>query len=305
MVEQTDTLTHDILADLAADARAELRVATARVEALADIRLLATSLSARGFRPMLDLVESDGQVIVLSVDLEDLRQAEGPLSIWIDTDGPAEGQNTIGINPIMSDADQAELIEKMAKVKLGEIRADAEPQEPETVSPAEPEAAQPEPEKAARSSGFTAEEEGKIIEWTQQGMGPTAIAEKLGCHKKAIANFKYRNKGRFERNTSAARPTPRPAPMSEPSPLSGTEREIDVLLNAVGYAGDWTAGRDLQLAQSLARGEGAFATAEALGVDKQEVLDRWALINTDRGSLDHQASLLIVLRHRANAAEAE
>lgn len=105
----------------------------------------------------------------------------------------------------------------------------------------------------------------------------------------------------------AAQPAPEPAHAAPEFDLgaaaSGSEKMIAAHLRALGFVDGWTAARDLSLAEGLARGDGAGAVAEALGIEKSAVVARWRALNTDIGSIDHQTRLLRVLRWRVEMTE--
>lgn len=85
------------------------------------------------------------------------------------------------------------------------------------------------------------------------------------------------------------------------SQLTLQERKIDAHLNALGYAGSWSADRDYNLVKAMARGDGAAFVGELLGKSKETVIARWKALNTDPTSIDHQTRLVRVLKLRAGA----
>ena len=155
-----------------------------------------------------------------------------------------------------------------------------------------------------------------IVEMTLEGHGPSRIAAMLGCDAKRVNNLKFRNKVRIEEcralaeaeGDAASEDAPALDPGAEADPFhipasglfSASEKKINAHLNALGYANaPWSPPADLHLAKMLARGDGAGAAAEALGVDKDVAVMRWRAMNVNTGDIDHQRRLLHVLRWRA------
>lgn len=137
------------------------------------------------------------------------------------------------------------------------------------------------------------------------GLGPPEVARRLDRKTKQIANLKQRNKAEIAaRMATAAASDPKPpAPAADPpAEMSFSDRVIAAHLNALGYVAPWNAKADYELAKCLVRGDGAPGAATQLGVTKDAVCARWAALNTDRGSIDHQTRLIRILATRAGVA---
>ncbi|MBB3995289.1 hypothetical protein GGR95_002944 [Sulfitobacter undariae] len=79
------------------------------------------------------------------------------------------------------------------------------------------------------------------------------------------------------------------------------ERVIISHLDAVGYAGDWNAERDLELVEEICRGSNLAVVATELQIGFAAAQDRWRLLNSNVGDLQHQKRLVAILKERANA----
>ncbi|GGH36160.1 hypothetical protein SAMN05444007_108229 [Cribrihabitans marinus] len=271
--------------ELRREAAQHMECAKARLEAVNDLAWAEGKLRKAGFAPQ--LVRDETGFIILRVDLDDWQAVAivGRIELVHEIEVPAE-------IPTMPEA-SAEV-----------------PPPPELVT-----------------GPFSDEEREIAIAQFAQGIAPAEVARRLNRKTKQLANLRQRSKDVIEaiqaraedladeeilRPTKPAsgpglvaaaadhKPDPEPAP---PDALNAAEREIDMHLNALGYGNSWSPARDLRLAELLAEGAGAFAAAEELGIAKTEAVGRWMNLNTDKGSIDHQARLLRVLRHRAQGQQ--
>lgn len=119
-----------------------------------------------------------------------------------------------------------------------------------------------------------------------------------------------------------AAPEPQPEPKAAPVPrpersfrshivllehFSGHAKDINAHLNALGYQDVWDPYRDALLVDLICAGfSKTLGTKSLLGavVSRNECLDRWKSLNTNIGSLDHQAVLIRVLSCRATEGQA-
>ncbi len=110
------------------------------------------------------------------------------------------------------------------------------------------------------------------------------------------------------RATEAPPPKPRPV---VPPPSTGPilppgqgrprlEREAEARLEAAA-SDSWPVGRDLDLVERIARGDGAGGAAEAMGITKDQALARWRELFPHPPTIDEQAAMLTVLGARVHS----
>lgn len=148
------------------------------------------------------------------------------------------------------------------------------------------------PEPDYVTGPFSAAEKAIVEEMAREGAEASVIATHLGRNKSPVVL-------QMRRALAQVKPAPSQAPPPSEVPIS--ETHIDKHLDKLGYAGGWTAGRDLQLAEIIARGDGIATAGAVLQVKSDKAKERWFALNTKRGDIDHQARLLRVLRRRAGA----
>ncbi|MEM7317542.1 MAG: hypothetical protein AAF408_00825 [Pseudomonadota bacterium] len=308
--------------ELKTEAARDVFAAQRRSDAVDALAGAIELLQSFGFSP--ELHRSETGVLSFEVDLQSLN----PVVTGIDVGDVAicVAQMKIGgelqmIEPKTDDAPADEPVTALADPEP--VDPEPEPIEPEAVDP-EPkcEAAEeapadpgPEPEAIAEEPAelitgpISDDERDLALDMFADGAQPSEVASALGRAIKQMANLKFRSKDKIE-----ALQNTRTAPSREPDPepelhtdldfvlgpsSTAAEREINTHLNALGYFKGWTPARDLLLAEGLAGGNGPLAVSEDLNVSKPDVVGRWMNLNTDVGSLDHQARLLRVLRIRA------
>ncbi|MGB1389265.1 MAG: hypothetical protein ACPG61_10300 [Paracoccaceae bacterium] len=81
------------------------------------------------------------------------------------------------------------------------------------------------------------------------------------------------------------------------------ERQIIAHLNGLGYIDPWSAARDLELVEGIARGVGLSVVAAGLKVVASVCSKRWRALNTNIGDIAHQQRLVTILRERAALVE--
>lgn len=166
-----------------------------------------------------------------------------------------------------------------------------------------------------KTGEWTVEEEAKLLRLHHAGkLIPDMVAE-LGRKGPGIAaKLRYLLAKRIPSAAAApapapvAPPPPRPAapppaagPVLPPGPsLPRLQREAEARW-IVSADVDWPARRDLDLIERMARGDGAGATAEAMGLEKPQVLARWRAIFPDPPTIEQQTAMLAVLRARVAA----
>lgn len=190
------------------------------------------------------------------------------------------------------------------------------------------------PKKSSKPKGWAKADEYNLAKMKFAGRSWADIAKELDRTAKACKVRWQRIKGRddvkalSEVDPAVAPeqiPAPaeeKPAPVADPAPIDleaakihagdgfprwvqgmvGADYEIASHLVKLPEDVWFPPGADLTLATVLARGDGAGAAADALGLEKPLVLRRWSQINTKPSSIDHQTRLLRILRVRADAA---
>ncbi|MDW3181753.1 hypothetical protein [Roseobacter sp.] len=173
---------------------------------------------------------------------------------------------------------------------------------------------------------WSTEKELKLARLKLSGAALAEIAEALSVSKKAVQVRWQKIKNREDVLALGVAPTrpaaqapeepkaPEPAEIEVPShrgadgfpkwvqAMIGLDYEIAAHLVQLPEDVCFPPAADLELATHLARGDGAAAAADALGLEKPLVLRRWRQINTNPTSIDHQTRLLRILRVRAETA---
>jgi hypothetical protein len=222
---------------------------------------------------------------------------------------PAENQNTI------KKANPAPEVHAAVHGTLPDFLKADKPQKPE-----------PKPH-GVRGDMWTKDEDERAIAMVQAGKSAHQIADALG---RPFSGTQYRLRNKLKHAYAgkvAASPKPAPQAMVEnpapvavvahvavtppPPPIDTVQpdqpawaRAIHAGLNALGYAGFWTAQLDHEFIEGLGRGKFADVRAE-LEIDRKDALDRWDKLqatakNPDGGfTTECQARLTTVLRDRA------
>lgn len=179
---------------------------------------------------------------------------------------------------------------------------------------------------------WTEEEDQKAIEMKIAGHTAREIAEALGrpvagtgfrLSKKLKGRIKDAEQAQKRKNSETAgkpekvdseaagqggaegaedAPAPKPAPAFDTSsPL--WFRQIDAVLNCIGYKAPWSPELDLALVEGLAKGTPKPVLADELGVEAGDIKQRFFVLTPDgRPTVEEQQRLLQVLRHRAEQA---
>jgi hypothetical protein len=277
----------------------DMDLALARRNAVQAVSELVEELDALGFAPLTSCLKNDASdgLIMVTLDLAKWKHSGEGDREPVQPDLPA--------NDPSSPEPERESAERADEANTG-ASVGADPVPDNKVEPKQ----DPKPELI--TGPFSDEEKDLIVEMSVRGDKPAMIATFLDRPVGSINVMQRHLKARIEQ-AMQAKEAPETEPAAEvvpPAPipskladvLSGPEREIDIHLNAVGYAGGWSPVRDLRMAEGLGQGDGASLVAEDLGVAKSTVVDRWRLINQDPTSIDHQRRLVRVLRLRAKGA---
>lgn len=319
--------------DMTADFQRDLDAACARLDAVEAVRSMVELVAAMGFAPHVTCHKNDARDGAISIMID--------LAAWSEPEPEPEGILTSvqdgGFRVAPDPAPQPVRREQaVARTDEGAGRTAPEAEERGGVSLVSPDPA-PTPEQdgsrqvpgkerrgavsnarvqapaqaAAETDGpdelikgpFSDAEKATIVTMVAGGASAGEIAARLSRPVGSI-NVMCRH---LSAAIEAAQPAQEPATVKPAIVLgaaaSGREKMIAAHLNALGFADGWTAARDLSLAEGLARGDGAGAVAEALGVEKSAAIARWRALNTEIGSIDHQARLLRVLRWRVELTE--
>ncbi len=274
--------------DICSDLRDDIRVAEATLKAIDRIKSAVSALERDGFTP---LVTVEPNQIGVSFD---------PFSILAVKDDPDEDPK------------------KSPSAANPEPIAPPPPPAPQPPTAGCKDVARPELKKTT-SGPWSAEEEEKLIALAAAGKSAQDIAIALGRKVQSIGVKTRHMSDRIEERRLASTENLNGAtkPASEQKPagfilsprdvaaMSFAEREINAHLNALGYVDEWSAAKDLTIAQALARGDGAHVAASLIKDSSQAVIDRWGNLNSKRGDIDHQRQLLRVLAIRCKAAGQE
>ncbi|PTV94042.1 hypothetical protein C8J27_11093 [Rhodobacter aestuarii] len=135
------------------------------------------------------------------------------------------------------------------------------------------------------------------------GAGMNDVAETLGVPMPQLRG-KYGMWSRKQKKDDV--PSPKDAPAATAPAENETRpfwwRQLVEMLGKLGYRDGWTAQRDLDLIEGLARGKQMAEVADDLGVEFGKAKARFIALTPDGVTIEKQAQLLQVLRARAGAA---
>lgn len=281
------------LDQMMADARADMCVAQAREAALLEAKTFCATLQGLGFEvEVIEESQLDRDLLTIRFDPYTITRS-----------------GLAGSTPELIGVDLARGPDAAVRVEVNEIVPKPELAR-EMVAPdpvEDPQAGAPE----YVTGPFSDDELMTLIDMSAEGKSTDEIATHLGRTRQSVGTRLHhaRAKVAARKAKRAAKPAPEHTPPPEgetPTPndmLSADERAIEAHLNALGHAGPWDAEKDLALARSLARGDGLSRASEAIeGASRDDCATRWAALNTDKTSIDHQARLLRVLKLRATAS---
>lgn len=138
----------------------------------------------------------------------------------------------------------------------------------------------------------------QLISLRAGGAMPTDIAGALNRDVKAVANKMYRCKDQIAARTAASKNPIKSAKAIDPDDTIASECQIAMRLDRLGNESPWTRRADLIMAEGLGRGYGAARVAIDMGVEKQDVVRRWAVLCPIK-TIEYQARIMTVLRWRA------
>jgi len=139
----------------------------------------------------------------------------------------------------------------------------------------------------------------KISQFKTTAAKKARLEAKLGSKNKPKANGVPETGGSFKSPSSGSVPAAKPVVSDA---ITGpADREVIAHLNALGYAGDWTAAKDFDVLSGLVSGKAAALVADELGLEVGDVVTRFKALNAKIGDIGHQSRLVRILRQRAGA----
>lgn len=296
-------------------ARENLRAARAKLDAIDHVLglmdALSVSLQNHGEAPELVYDDETG---VASLHV---RVGRVPPRVSV-TVGQEEGwRPDVVPKPTLGDlSDRMQGLDSSGAAEIAEVAPSEVPLEALRMQPPEAEGARPAAGGSPapyKSGDWTAEEEQQLLSMHDQGELLPDIADALGRRGQGVA-AKLRallarrsipKSRRADPPASEAPPPPRPAvappaagPVLQPRPRH--EREAEARYAQVQDP-DWPPARDLELVERMMRGDGAGGTAEAMGLEKPQIIARWRALFHEAAQLEEQAAMLVVLRARVHS----
>jgi len=139
----------------------------------------------------------------------------------------------------------------------------------------------------------------KISRFKTTAAKKARLEARLGSKNNSMAKGVPETGGDFKPPYSGSVPAAKP--VVSDAITAPADREVIAHLNALGYAGDWTAAKDFDVLSGLASGKAAALVADDLGLEVGDVVTRFKALNTKIGDIGHQSRLVRILRQRAGA----